>query len=372
MKRVLILFCAALLSVCCAKKAPETTHADWSYDSVVYEMNVRQITPEGTFAAAAEQLPRLKELGVDIVWLMPIHPIGVLERKGTLGSYYAPRDYRAVNPEYGTLEDFDAFVEKAHGLGLKVVLDWVANHTSPDSQWAQGHPDWFRRDENGNFVVQYDWTDIAPMDLTREDMRDAMRDNFRFWFDRGVDGFRCDVAGEMPLDYWESMITPLRGEYPGKYWLAEGEKPGLHTESGFDATYAWKLHHMLNDIAQGKAGINELTTYIDEDAKEYPEDAYRLAFTSNHDENSWAGTEFERMGDAWQAMTILCWTLPNTQPLIYTGQEIGMHHRFQFFEKDTMPQNIDNHYTDFYRYLTTLKHNHPALGSAEGSSFELA
>ena len=371
MKRILILAILALAALGCNRQQNcQTDDADIR-SSVVYEMNVRQITPEGTFAAAAEQLPRLRELGVDIVWLMPIHPIGVLERKGTLGSYYAPRDYRDVNPEYGTLEDFDAFVARAHELGLKVVLDWVANHTSPDSEWAQEHPDWFRRDENGNFVVQYDWTDIAPMDLTREDMRDAMRDNFRFWFDRGVDGFRCDVAGEMPLDYWESMITPLRKEYPGKYWLAEGEKPGLHTESGFDATYAWKLHHMLNDIAHGKAGIRELTAYIEEDAKEYPEDAFRLAFTSNHDENSWAGTEFERMGDAWQAMTILCWTLPNTQPLIYTGQEIGMHHRFQFFEKDTMTQGIDNHYTDFYRYLTALKHNHPALGAGDGGSFEL-
>lgn len=371
MKRILTLAILALAALGCTRQQVCQTDATDFRSSVIYEMNVRQITPEGTFAAAAEQLPRLKELGVDIVWLMPIHPIGVLERKGTLGSYYAPRDYRAVNPEYGTLEDFDAFVEKAHGLGLKVVLDWVANHTSPDSVWAQEHPDWFHRDGNGNFVVQYDWTDIAPMDLTREDMRDAMRDNFRFWFDRGVDGFRCDVAGEMPLDYWESMITPLRKEYPGKYWLAEGEKPGLHTESGFDATYAWKLHHMLNDIAQGKAGVNELAVYIEEDAKEYPQDAFRMAFTSNHDENSWAGTEFERMGDAWQAMTILCWTLPNTQPLIYTGQEIGMHHRFQFFEKDPMPQNIDNHYTDFYRYLTNLKHTHPALNAGDGGSFEL-
>lgn len=371
MKRILILICAAVLAVCCTPKAQEGAHTDWSYNSVVYEMNVRQLTPEGTFAAAAEQLPRLRELGVDIVWLMPIHPIGVLERKGTLGSYYAPRDYREVNPEFGTLEDFDAFVSKAHSLGLKVILDWVANHTSPDSVWAQEHPEWFRRDGNGNFVVQYDWTDIAPMDLTKEDMRDAMRDNFRFWFERGVDGFRCDVAGEMPLDYWESMITPLRKEYPGRYWLAEGEKPGLHSESGFDATYAWKLHHMLNDIAQGKAGVEELAGYIEADAKEYPEDAFRLAFTSNHDENSWAGTEFERMGDAWQAMTVLCWTLPNTQPLIYTGQEIGMHHRFQFFEKDTMPQDIDNHYTDFYRYLANLKHSHPALDSGERGEFEL-
>lgn len=374
MKRLFILFAAVLMTVCCTKKAEEAvgTHSDWTYGSVVYEMNVRQITPEGTFAAAAEQLPRLRALGVDIVWLMPVHPIGVLERKGSLGSYYAPRNYREVNPEYGSLEDFDAFVSRAHELGLKVILDWVANHTSPDSEWAVNHPDWFLHDENGRFVVQHDWTDIAPLDLTNEAMKDEMRDNFRFWLDRGVDGFRCDVAGEMPVEYWESMITPLRKEYAGKYWLAEGEKTELHTVSGFDATYSWELHHMLNDIAQGNAGMKDLVDYIQRDRENYPKDAFRLAFTSNHDENSWSGTEFERMGDAWKAMTVLCWTLPNTQPLIYTGQEIGMHHRFEFFEKDTMPAPVWNSYSDFYCGLAELKHNLDDLQAGEkGGEFEI-
>ncbi len=371
MKRIYLLLATLVTIVSCNAPKPHETHAEWTYDAVIYEMNVRQLTPEGTFAAAAGQLQRLREDGVDIIWLMPVHPIGELERKGSLGSYYAPRDYREINPEYGTMADFDAFLEKAHGLGLKVILDWVANHTSPDSKWAVEHPEWFLHDENGNFVVQHDWTDIAPMDLSNQEMRSAMRDNFRFWLDRGVDGFRCDVAGEMPLDYWESMITPLRKEYPGKYWLAEGEKPELHTVSGFDATYSWELHHMLNDIAQGKASIKELTDYIARDMEGYPADAQRLAFTSNHDENSWAGTEFERMGDAWKAMTVLCWTLPNTQPLIYTGQEFGMDHRFAFFEKDPMPQGIDNHITDFYRSLATLKHTHPALNAGGEGSFSI-
>ncbi len=373
MKRILALTATLLLALCCTKS--ETTksegHPDWTCNSVVYEMNVRQLTPEGTFEAAAGQLSRLKSLGVDIVWLMPVHPIGVLERKGTLGSYYAPKNYREVNPEYGTLEDFDAFVARAHELGLKVILDWVANHTSPDSEWAEKHPDWFLHDADGHFVVQHDWTDIAPLDLSNEEMKDEMRDCLRFWLDRGVDGFRCDVAGEMPAEYWESMITPLRKEYGDLYWLGEGERPELHTVSGFDATYSWELHHMLNDIAQGNAGVKELAEYIEKNQSAYPEDAFRLAFTSNHDENSWAGTEFERMGDAWKAMTVLCWTLPNTQPLIYTGQETGLHHRFEFFEKDAMPQNIDNHYTDFYRYLSSLKHTHPALKAGAGTGFEL-
>ena len=371
MKRSLFLIAAFLLVLAGCRKTEETDHVSWSYDSVVYELNVRQLTPEGTFAAAAKQLPRIKELGVDIVWVMPLHPIGQLERKGTLGSYYAPADYRAVNPEFGTIEDFDAFLAEAHSLGLKVILDWVANHTSPDSRWAEEHPDWFLHDADGKFVVQHDWTDIAPMDLTNEDMKSEMRDNFRFWLDRGVDGFRCDVAGEMPLEYWESMITPMREEYPGIYWLAEGENPELHTVSGFDASYSWELHHMLNDIAQGTKGMDDLVSYIEKNDSEYPDNAFRLAFTSNHDENSWSGTEFERMGEAWKAMTVLCWTLPQTQPLIYTGQEIGYDHRFQFFEKDPMPQNVDNQFTDFYRYLTKLKHTHPSLNAGEGGSFEI-
>lgn len=363
--------CASVLAILSCTSTPCPTETNQYANSIVYEMNVRQLTPEGTFAAAAEQLPRLKDLGVDIVWLMPIHPIGVLERKGTLGSYYAPRDYRDVNPEYGTLEDFDAFLAKAHDLGLKVILDWVANHTSPDSRWAEEHPDWFRHDADGNFVVQYDWTDIAPLDLSNEDMRAEMRDNFRFWLERGVDGFRCDVAGEMPFEYWESMISPMRNVYPGKYWLAEGEHPEHHTISGFDASYSWEMHHMLNDIAQGKKTIEDLCAYIAKNDSEYPADAMRLAFTSNHDENSWSGTEFERMGDAWKAMTVLCWTLPKTQPLIYTGQEFGYDHRFQFFEKDPMPQFEENDITGFYRHLSEIKHSNPALFTGGADKFKI-
>ncbi|MCQ2177868.1 MAG: alpha-amylase family glycosyl hydrolase [Bacteroidales bacterium] len=373
MKRLLLLISILICFVSCSRQEGKVQlrHPEWAYNSVVYEMNVRQITPEGSFSAAAMELPMLKETGVDIIWLMPVHPIGVTGRKGTLGSYYSVKNYREINPEFGTLEDFDAFVEDAHSLGLKVILDWVANHTSPDSEFTETHPDWFLHDGNGNFVVQHDWTDIAPMDLSNKEMRKEMTDCMRFWLDRGIDGFRCDVAGEMPADYWKEVLTPLEEEYPGRYFLAEGENTELH-ESGFDASYSWKLHHLLNDIASGKADASQLKEYIENDLEEYPEDAFRLSFTSNHDENSWAGTEFERMGDAWEAMTVLCWTLPKTQPLIYTGQEVGMHHRFQFFEKDPMPSRDWNEYTDFYKYLSELKHNNPALQAGErGGNFEL-
>ncbi|MBQ6583985.1 MAG: DUF3459 domain-containing protein [Alistipes sp.] len=349
----------------CCNNTPQGAHPEWTYDAVVYEMNVRQYTPEGTFAAAEQHLPRLKELGVDIVWLMPIYPIGLKERKGTLGSYYAISDYCKTNPEFGTLEQFDAFVTSAHKLGLKVVLDWVANHTSPDALWINERPaDWYVRDEQGNTIVQYDWTDIAKLNYDNHDMRAEMVKAMRFWMERGIDGFRCDMACEVPFDFWKATTAELRKDYPQMYWLAEGENTELHNNS-FDASYAWELHHLLNAIARSEKGVNELKEYIAKDAAAHPAEAFRLMFTSNHDENSWAGTEFERMGDAAKVMAVLTFTLPNGQPLIYTGQEMGWNKRFEFFEKDHIPAWEANEYAEFYKSLTTLRHNNPALAAGE-------
>ena len=297
MKRLPALLLAMVLVACGTRPQQPAAHPDWSYNSVVYEMNVRQYTPEGTLTAAARELPRLRELGVDVVWLMPVYPIGVKERKGTLGSYYAISDYEAVNPEFGTLEDFDRFVADAHRLGLRVILDWVANHTSPDARWIEEHPaDWYVRDSLGNTIVQYDWTDIAKLDYGNTDMRAAMAAAMRFWLNRGIDGFRCDMACEVPIDFWQQTLPALRKEYPGIYLLAEGEAPALH-DGAFDASYAWELHHLLNDIAQGRKSAADLRAYVARDSAAMPREAFRLMFTSNHDENSWAGTEFERMGD---------------------------------------------------------------------------
>ena len=369
MKRFFLFLALAALTISCGTQTTKTS-ADCVCEGVVYELNTRQMTPEGTLEAAGELLPTLKDAGVDVVWLMPIYPIGEKGRKGTLGSYYAIRDYCDVNPEFGTLEDFDAFVEKAHSLGLKVILDWVANHTSPDHPWVSGKDaDWYVRDENGNTVVEYDWTDIAKLNYDNADMRAQMQECMRFWLDRGVDGFRCDMAYIVPRDFWEETIPALRKEYGPLYFLAEGETPWLH-EAGFDTSYSWKLHHLLNDIAQGKACADSLASYLEWNSREYPSSAHRLCFTSNHDENSWAGTEFERMGEAWQAMSVLCWTLPQSQPLIYTGQEVGNDKRFAFFEKDPLESYKTNSYTEFYRYLNSLRRDHPALRSCE-STFEL-
>ena len=361
MRRIFLTVAAALAIAGCAQNnKPETEQqTDWS-KSVVYEFNTRQYTPEGTFAAAAKELPRLKELGVDIVWVMPLYPIGEKGRKGTLGSYYAIRNYTDVNPEFGTLADFDAFVAKAHECGLKVIIDWVANHTSPDHPWVTEKPaDWYVRDADGNTIVEYDWTDIAKLNYANTDMRKAMQDAMVFWIDRGIDGFRCDVAYQVPQDFWGPTIAMLR-ERAGKplYFLAEGEEAWLH-EAGFDATYAWKFHHLLNDIAQGKAGEKELEEYYKWNEETFPEDALRLVFTSNHDENSWAGTEFERMGDKWQELTALCYSHPGGQPLLYTAQEIGYDHRFEFFEKDPVPSWKENTVTGFYKQLLADFHRKP-------------
>ena len=367
------LLAAAALSSCAPKQdAPAGPHPDWAYNAVIYEMNIRQYTPEGTFDAAARQLPRLKKLGVDVLWLMPVYPIGVKERKGTLGSYYAIRDYCDVNPEFGDMDDFDRFLSQAHESGFKVILDWVANHTSPDAVWESGKPaDWYVRDSLGNTVTQYDWTDIAELNYDNKDMRAAMTDAMRFWLDKGVDGFRCDMACEVPVDFWRETLPQLRKDYPGVYFLAEGETPELH-EDAFDASYAWKLHHLLNDIAQGRKGVPDLEEYIAEDSAAYPAEAFRLMFTSNHDENSWAGTEFERMGDAARAMAVLTFTLPGGQPLIYTGQEMGWNHRFEFFEKDPVPAWEENSYTDFYKELINIRHRNPALSAGEkGGKFDI-
>ena len=371
MKKTIIAICAALMALSCTQApAPQQQPLE---NSVVYEMNVRQYTPGGTFAAAQQELPRLAELGVDIVWLMPIYPIGVDGRKGTLGSYYAVRDYCAVNPEFGTLEDFDNFVAEAHRLGLRVVIDWVANHTSPDAVWTtERAPEWYERDADGNTTFTADWSDTANLNYENKDVWKGMADAMRFWMERGIDGFRCDMACEVPLEFWKETIAGLRADYPEMYMLAEGEEPLLHSLSGFNSSYSWELHHMMNAIARGEKNIPELLEYLAKDAERQPADAFRLMFTSNHDENSWAGTEFERMGDAAKVMAVLTFTLPGGQPLIYTGQEMGWNKRFEFFEKDPVPAWEKNEYFDFYKELIAVRHANPALSAGDkGGKFEV-
>ena len=373
MKKTILAVAALLSLICCKTKTQAPVHPEWTYSSVIYEVNVRQFSPEGTFKAVEAQLPRLEELGVDVLWFMPMYKIGEVERKGSLGSYYAISDYREVNPEFGTMKDFEELLNAAHEYGFKVILDWVANQTAPDHVWMNSRPaDFYERDSLGNAIWEYDWTDTRSLNYENEAVWAAQDSCMRFWHDKGVDGFRCDAAGEMPAKFWLSVLPGIRRDYPQAYLLAEAEKPELSDPAtAFDATYAWELHHIMNDIAQGKKNASDLKDYIARDAANTPSSAFRLCFTSNHDENSWAGTEFERMGDASQVMALLCFTLPKSQPLIYTGQEIGLDRRLQFFEKDPITDWSENSWTDFWHSLVVLKHNNPALCAGEkGGAFE--
>jgi len=343
-------------------------HAGWSKNASIYEVNIRQYTPEGTFEAFNEHLPRLKEMGVDILWLMPVHPIGVEKRKGTLGSYYSVKDYKGINPEFGDMEDFKALVNEIHELDMKIVLDWVANHTAWDNWWIEEHPEWYTRDDEGNFVSPYDWSDVADLNYDNADMRQAMIDALKFWVvEADIDGYRCDVAGEVPLDFWDNAISQLR-ELKPVFMLAESEVPEHH-DVGFDMTYAWELHHLMNMIAQGKAPADTLNDYHLKQDTLFPDDAYRMIFTSNHDENSWNGTVFERMGDGAKTFAVLSLTFPG-MPLIYSGQEAAMDKRLEFFEKDKIEWG-NFEYQDFYKTLLELKSKNSALWNGEhGGSLE--
>ena len=342
-------------------------HPEWSYQAVIYEMNVRQLTPEGTLRAAASRLPFLKELGVDAVWLMPVYPIGAEARKGTLGSYYSIRDYCAVNPELGSMADFDAFVTEAHRLGLKVLLDWVANHTSRDARWISERPaSWYERDASGVPAVPWDWTDTAKLNYGERAVWDGQAEAMEFWVrDHAVDGFRCDMAMLVPVEFWQSVSQRLRALKPDLFLLAEAEEQNLFDVGGFDACYGWEMHHLLNDVAAQRVRVTSLRDYLYADRDRYPEWAQRLAFTSNHDENSWNGTEFARMGAAREIMTLFTFVVPRGLPLIYTGQEVGYDHSFAFFDRDPIPSELyrENDHTRFYRRLTALRHSNPALAS---------
>ena len=366
MKKLIIAALALIAVVSCAPKHPcNARHTSWAYDATIYELNTRQATPEGTFAAAEALLPELKESGVDIIWIMPIQKIGVLERKGTLGSYYAITDYCEFNPEFGTRADFEHFLAKAHELGMKVILDWVANHTAPDSEWTKNEG-WHYRDSLGNLMVQYDWTDISKLNYDNHDMRAEMKKAMHWWMDSiGIDGFRCDVAGEVPTDFWNDAMAEIRAKHPDMFTLAEDEDKAQElTETAFDMYYGWTLHHLMNGVAQGKNTVEDLWGYFAKVDTTIRQEAIRMNFTSNHDENSWNGTEFERMGDATDLFAAFTYVVPG-MPMIYTGQMSGNHHRLEFFEKDTIDRVENAPQKALYKGLNDLRANNRALWSNE-------
>lgn len=312
----------------------QVEHPVWAKDAVIYQINTRQFTPEGTFQGAQEHLPRLKKLGVDILWLMPIHPIGEVNRKGTLGSPYAIKDYFGVNPEFGTEDDFRAFVEAAHAQGFKVILDWVANHTAWDNPLVTEHSDWYETDWKGDFhpTPWTDWADIIDLDYSQPELREYETRALKYWVEEfDVDGYRADVAGFVPLDFWETARAELNQIKP-VFMLAEWQQRDLH-RNAFDATYAWDWKEAAQRIAKGQSDAGDLRGYLGDQISTWPIDAYRMLYTENHDQNAWDGSTGTIYGDAYHAMLTLSFVTEGI-PLIHNGQEVGNQNQLEFFERD--------------------------------------
>lgn len=335
-------------------------HPEWSKNATIYQINTRQFTEEGTFRAAEAHLPRLKELGVVIIWLMPIHEIGSVNRKGTLGSPYAVKDYYSVNSEFGTLDDLKHFVRAVHELEMYVILDWVANHTAWDNVLVNEHPDWYARDWKGDFwpTPWWDWTDIIDLDFGNPDVRRYMTEAMKYWVSEvDVDGYRCDVAGFVPNDFWNNVRRELDSIKP-VFMLAEWEARDLH-EYAFDMTYAWSWYDAVHNIAMGKADLNALFVYYSWNQKAFPPNCFRMLFVSNHDKNAWEGTEFENFGAALEASIALS-VVADGMPLIYNGQEAGNPKRLEFFERDPIVWRA-HPLGDLYKKLFVLKKQNTAL-----------
>lgn len=343
---------------------------EWSKNAVVYEVNVRQFSENGRFEDVTKQIPRLKELGVDVLWIMPIHPIGEVNRKGGMGSYYSVKNYKEVSPTYGSEEDFRSLVETAHLNGMKVIIDWVANHTSWDHEWIAYHPEYYVHNEGGEITTQYDWTDVAKLDYNNAEMRNSMVEAMRHWVSNfDIDGFRCDVAFLVPLDFWEQARRELESIKP-MYMLAEMEwnpdinpTPAAYFENAFNASYAWNFMGASTDFAKGKKTLAEMKQEIADNYAKFPAHMHKMYFLTNHDENSWNGTIQEKYGVNWQVFGAMVYTLPQSLPLIYTGEEIGLNRRLSFFEKDpiTSVEWQNKSKAAWYKKMTALKHNVKAL-----------
>jgi len=338
----------------------------WANTASIYEVNIRQYTAEGTFKAFEKHLPRIKDMGIDIVWLMPITPISQLHKKGSLGSYYACSSYTKINPEFGNEADFKDLVDAAQALGMKVIMDWVANHTGSQHEWMQEHPNWFAQDASGNFTERNGWDDVVDLNFDNALMCAALIDAMAYWVNQfNIDGFRCDMAHLVPLDFWIEARTNLE-KTKILYWLAETEDIAYHQV--FDTSYAWSWMHASQKVGKEVDGLQEVYNVLHQYAQ-YPQGASKLFFTSNHDENSWNGTEYEKYGIAAKAWAVFTLTW-NGQSLIYSGQELPNHKRLAFFEKDEIQwTSVTPLLHDFYKTLLTARKQFPVL--AAGSIFNL-
>ncbi len=377
--RILLLLIFVIMSSCTgdensdktnnADEMKGVTHPEWALNATIYELNVRQYSEDGSFNSVKEDIPRLKDLGVDIVWLMPIHPIGELNRKGELGSYYSIKDYRDVNPEFGSMDDFKSMVAAFHDSGIKVIIDWVPNHSAWDNPLAGTNPEWYVKDEQGSFVSPFDWTDVIQFDYENQELRDYMIESLKFWIrETGIDGYRFDVAHMIPVDFWKQVqeeLSPLKEVF----LLAEADQPVLHEEA-MNMSYDWRLHHIMNEVAKGEQSAMDIRKHFAYVDTAYPPNSILMQFTSNHDENSWNGTVYERLGDAVKILTVLTYVIPG-MPLIYNGQEACMDKRLEFFTRDPIEWK-ECELFDFYKELNALKENNTALWSGrKGGDFTL-
>jgi cyclomaltodextrinase len=338
----------------------EIEHPEWSKNATIYEVNIRQFSEAGNFEGFKAHLPRLKEMGIDILWLMPIHPIGEKNRKGGMGSYYSVKDYKAVNPEFGTMDEFKALVDTIHSMGMYVILDWVANHSAWDNELVEDHPEWYTRTREGNYqpTPWYDWSDIIDFDYSQPGIRKYMTGALKYWVEEtDIDGYRCDVAGFMPIDFWENARAELDAIKP-VFMLAEWESRDLHRRA-FDMTYAWSLWGKMHAVTTGGKPIGTLNEFMAHHVNTFPENGYRMTFTDNHDKNSWEGTQFSNFGDGLVASMVFASTVSG-MPLVYSGQEAGLDRSLAFFEKDLIEWK-EHRFADIYKSLFDLKHQNKAL-----------
>ena len=398
MKQLLPICIMAIFLFSCTKEKKEEanklapiSNADLE-TAVIYEANIRQYSPEGTFDEFTKDIPEIKKLGVKVIWLMPIFPISETKRKATggadsqfasdfpkeeqskyLGSYYAISDFTKINPEFGTIEDFRVLIQTAHDHGIYVILDWVPNHTGWDHTWLKTNPDFYTRNENGEVIhpKDTDWTDVADLNYDNLQLQETMISDMKYWLRKeNVDGFRCDVAGSVPITFWEKAVPQLRAE-KAIFMLAEAWEPELLKEGLFDMAYAWDGHHLLNSLAKGEKTAEDLNTYLNTTYHErYEKDDILMNFVTNHDENSWSGTLQERMGENVEMMTALSYVIPG-MPLVYSGQEYGLSHRLKFFEKDSIPKTKGKAFA-FLEKLGRLKNSNAALnGGKEKATFKV-
>jgi len=342
-----------------------STIPDWILQGNIYEVNVRQYTPEGTFTAFAKHLDRLKEMGVQTVWFMPINPISTVARKGTLGSYYAVSDYTALNPEFGTMDEFKAVIKAIHDKGMKVIIDWVPNHTGGNHRWMDAHPDFYIKDSTGNPAVAFDWADVRQLDYKNMEMQDSMINAMKWWVNEtGIDGFRVDVAWNIPASFWEKCIPQIKamGE---KFMLAEGDS-GYLAKSGFDAVYPWHMFKMMEKIAKGQRPAFGLDSVKAENDSLYLPQTIQLYFTSNHDENSWNHADHGTFpGPVHAPFSVFTQTMANSVPLVYSGQEEPLARPLKFFDKDPIGFGKYER-AKFYSTLQNLRKNNEALSADAG------